>query len=377
MDKKPDNFVFPTQRNISRVLSGAMEAVGLASFCPDDKEILNFPNAKAAVVVLVDGLGSNLIDRYSGYTRFIRRLDEHKPLTSVVPSTTAAAITSLGTGLMPGEHAVVSYSLKTPHSYKNFSLIQWDDPRVDPRSWQKHDTLAERLGRTANDTVVIQPPSYVNSGLSLCALRSMPSACATYPHERVEETLKQIKNGKKLIYLYWGDVDKAGHAYGVGSLQWLNVLEECDSSIEQLRSLLPHDVLLILTADHGMINVGNRWDVAQESLLSCDVDLISGEERAVHIYTSQPRHVIERWKEFFQEKVWMLTREDAFSSGLFGHKYSDFSMRVSGDVIAFFTDDTCVVDNRTRIVHGKNYMVGVHGSLTSDEMLIPLYTYMG
>ena len=107
--------------------------------------------------------------------------------------------------------------------------------------------------------------------------------------DRVDACVYELM-GPALVYLYWGEVDKIGHHHGWGSWQWGDEVGSLDRELARLERMLPPDTLLIVTADHGMVDVdrAQRWDVARTPALADGVDLVAGEPRALHVHTSTP-----------------------------------------------------------------------------------------
>src|SRR5699024_9830365 len=134
------------------------------------------------------------------------------------------------------------------------------------------------------------------------ALRGAEYSPAQSLSQRVDTALSHLRDPEvDLVYLYWGQVDSAGHEHGWRSPQWAEELTHLDAELQRLDRLLPAGTLLVITADHGMVDVppGARIDVAEHQQMLQDVDLIGGEPRAVHVYTRPGRAegVLSRWQE--------------------------------------------------------------------------------
>ncbi len=375
----PASFLAPTERSTRASLSAALDAVGLTTASNGttsarDRAMLGLPQAERVCVVLVDGLGELNLAARSGHAANLRSWTHLEPLTTVAPSTTAAAITAVGTGELPGTTAMMSYSLRSPASGRNFSLIKWDDPALEPVRWQKAPTLFEQLGEAANACRLVQPRSYVGSGLTLCALRGAPAAPADTVDDRIAAAARELRRGASAVYLYWGEIDHAGHARGWLSEEWVSELEILDAALGRLARSVPRGTLIVLTADHGMVDVTERLDIGENPSLIRDVDLVSGEERGVHLYTSRPNEVAERWRDVLKEKSHVLTKAQATSSGLFGDMGSK-ALEVMGDVLVFQTGTLSLIHSRS-LEPNHSFMRGVHGSLTPEEMLVPLIVEM-
>ena len=375
----PADFLVPTRRSTRASLSAALDAVGLAtasngSTSAHDRELLGLPEAEKVCFILVDGLGALNLAARSGHASTLRSWTHLEHLTTVAPSTTAAAVTAVGTGELPGRTAMMSYSLRSPASGENFSLIKWEEPALEPVRWQTAPTLFEQLGERASACRLVQPHSYVGSGLTLCALRGAAAAPADTVDGRIAAAARELRGGASAVYLYWGEVDHAGHSRGWLSEEWVSELEVLDAALARLARSVPRGTLIVLTADHGMVDVTRRLDIAENPELVRDVELVSGEERGIHLYTDRPNEVAERWSDILGEDSWVLTRQEAASSGLFGTLGAK-ALEVMGDVLVFQTGTLSLIDSRLREPR-QSFMRGVHGSLTAEEMLVPLIVEM-
>lgn len=354
--------LLPGKENLAAVMPGVLAALGQSH-----SSSLQFPRATRACVVLVDGLGFSNLNERRGHAPNLRSLGTETAITTVVPSTTAAGISSFGTGLLPGRTAMGGYALRVPDTREVFNLIAWNSPAVDPRRWQCQPTFFESSDL---DLVKVHPKKFVDSGLTLAGLRGARTAVAEKLAQRVDTAVRELSTGADLVYLYWGDIDSTGHHAGWQSEAWIAQLEHFDAELGRLRRSLPRDTLLVVTADHGMIDVDDRLDIAGISALTTGVDVVAGESRAVHLYTAQPDEVAARWADYLGQRAWVVTLDDAERVGLFGPMTS-FARRVFGDVLVFAKDRLAIVDSRYQSP-GAIGLVGVHGSLTPQEMLVPL-----
>ncbi|MDO5025659.1 MAG: alkaline phosphatase family protein [Trueperella sp.] len=377
--------VLPRPGGIADILPAAMRATGLTPSplaLPDQQlmpgrapdwndgerlELLSFPAAARACVVLVDGLGINQLRARRGHIPHIRSLGLDDAITTVAPSTTAAGITSFATGQLPGRTGMAGYALRVPGTAKTFSLIAWDDPAVQPEQWQTVPTFFERLPASA--ARIIQPQKFVDSGLTLAALRGATTRVAETLPDRVSAAVSELRGETKLVYLYWGDLDSIGHKYGWQSEKWTAALETFDAEFGRLLRQVPPETLVILTADHGMVDVTERIDIAHNPALTAGVDCVAGESRAVHLYTDHPQEVAARWQQELGEKVWVMETDQAIARGIFGPTTGITRQRI-GSVLAFAQGTTAIVDSRYQSEKAIN-LIGVHGSLTAAEMEIP------
>ncbi len=330
---------------------------------------LGLEEAKAAVVILVDGLGLIPLMDHLGHARNLRGFrDQIHTAYSVVPSTTAAGITACGTGQLPGRTRMVGYSVL--HGERLFNLLAFTDG-IDPTQWQECPTFFEQLSAASVPCATILPAKFAGSGLTSAALRGARFVPATSWEERCQAAIDQIRSGTKLVYLYWSEIDAAGHAHGVGSSQWSDALEDFDAGLGRFLSSLPDDVRVVLTADHGMVNIDfdRLYNVAELSPLSQGVRAVAGETRAVHVHClpgTNELQVRNRWEEFLGEDAWVVGADEL--PELIG---TGPGLAESGDFVVFSRGRGGVVDSRTQSP-GAMTLIGVHGSLTPDEMLIPL-----
>jgi hypothetical protein len=329
------------------------------------------PTPRGIVLVLADGLGLENLAERAGHAPFISRSGPQEWRCGF-PSTTVASLGSLGTGLPPGSTALAGYSLRDPSTHRLATLIKWDTPTA-PQVWQPHRTLFERMDSAGRPATFIGEARFAGSALTAAALRGARFAPAPKSAKgRVDAAVACADGSDGLIYLYWGDLDKAGHAYGWQSAKWTEALEDLDLGLRQLVDRLPRGWEVWLTADHGMVDVtgATQWDVAKEPALAAGVDLVAGEARAVQLYTREPQAVADRWQTFLGEAAWVLTKAECARLELFGPLDSRVSDYV-GDVVVAMADRYTVVDSRSQ-GPGVLEMVGHHGSLTSREMRIPL-----
>lgn len=352
------------------------------------------PRARHAVVVLVDGLGARQLQRWGGHAPFLRSLRQpeqlHDPqvgpgevgVRCAFPSTTASNTASLGTGLPPGRHGLVGWQTRDPHSGVVFNHLSWEGG-PDPTRWQPHPTVFQAASAAGARVVQVSQGAFEHSGLTRSALRGTQYLAANSLDDRVRATLDCVSAAARqsgpptLVYCYISEVDKAGHVYGPGSWQWGHALEEVDAAVARIAAGLPAGVSLTVTADHGMVNAPHteRIDLAWYPELLDGVAAVGGEPRGVQLYTEPgaSADVRQSWARNLGEAAAVITREQALDLGLFaapGQVGPEVLPRI-GDVLALMRGSSTVVHTgqlRPRVLA----LVGHHGSLTAEEMLVPL-----
>lgn len=331
--------------------------------------------ARTAVVVLIDGLGSRLLRRRAAHARFLRSLlPEETLLSAGFPSTTANSLSSLATGMLPGAHGVVGYRLLDPDLGRVVNQLSGDD-EVDGRLWVPDATLFERLDAAGVDVVSLGEPKFVGRGLNRASMRGGRFRGSRTLEERIRHAVEEAKApGRRLVYLYWGALDKTGHGHGVDSWEWLEELEHLDGRLADLANGLPADSALAVTADHGMVDVphATRLDLADHPHLRAGVRAVGGEPRAVHLYAEPgaASDVASAFAETVGERGTVLTRSAAVAAGLFGPVRERNLPRI-GDVVVIAAGDFGIVDSETDSASALS-LIGHHGGVTGDELDIPL-----
>jgi predicted AlkP superfamily pyrophosphatase or phosphodiesterase len=338
---------------------------------------LQLGDSDRTCLLLIDGLGAQLIAQYANDLPVLSSLISHANLDSHFPSTTATNLASLGTGELPGVHGMLGYTVRVPRSGEPGRLLnalKWDD-RVDPLHWQKIPTLFERATAQGISVSNIAAKRYEASGFTQAALRGAKYLGANQIVDMVSETKRALKDPRSFAYVYMNQVDEAGHSDGVGSEKWLNALSVVCDLITRLIAELPQGTKIYITADHGMINVGKKIILGVENDLMENVTLVGGEPRARHIYISPgaENEVAARWAETLGTGVDIYLKEEAITQGLFGMDVSAESIDRMGDLIAVAQGDLVLLDPDRAAKEGA--MVGHHGGLTENERLIPLLSY--
>ncbi|MBF4766107.1 alkaline phosphatase family protein [Nocardioides islandensis] len=361
----------------SRSLADVVPAVGAAigvKVRPDVAEgALDLPEAPAYVVLLIDGLGARLLERYPDEAPYLSSLmATQQPGTAGVPTTTATSLSSFGTGLPPGAHGLVGFTSRIPGTDRLLNALFWDKS-VDPKQWQPHATAFTGLRLNGASVTVVNKREFRDSGLTVAAHRGADFVGADRVGERIAAAVAASRERPSLTYLYDGDLDWTGHRYGVDSEPWLQQLVMVDAQAEQLREALPPEVRLMVVADHGMVDSpsSHRVDVDREPDLRDGLVLMGGEARFRHLYcrTGADATVAATWTELLGDRAEVLTRDEAMMRGWFGAVEPAVLPRI-GDVLVACRGDHAVVS--TVDFAYESTLVGLHGSLTEDEMLIPM-----
>jgi hypothetical protein len=349
-----------------------------------------FRPIRRACLFLVDGMGRELIAQNPDTAPYLAGLLAGRSglvgpdgsgltLTAGFPSTTSTSLSSFGTGLPPGGHGMLGYKLRVPELGRLMNFLRWDQP-VDPLVWQPQETMFERFERAGVAVTHVSEPRFADTGLTRSVFRGASFAGADQGDERAVRALELLENGdRELVYLYYRDLDFTGHHSGVDSDGWREQLAYVDSLVRWLAERLPPDCALYVTADHGMIDIPDdrKIDVDTDWELRAGVALLGGEARARHVY-AQPgaaRDVLAIWSERLEGQAEVRSRERAIAEGWFGSEVEDSIAARIGDVVVAARSDWAITASKRETIESK--LVGMHGSMTAAEQLIPLLEVRG
>ena len=365
------------------VLPSAIAALGVDGF-PDALGLRErLPGVRRVAVVLIDGLGHRLLPVAAPVAPLIAdlvagRVGEVMELTSPFPSTTPVSLISLGTGAPPGQHGQVGFFLSIPGTDRVLDPLTWrDDP--DPGQWQPVPTQFTRAAAAGVQVSVASRPEFAGSGLTMAAYRGARYRPAANPDELVEQVLCGLTGAPALSYGYHPTVDFAGHVHGVDSPEWRAAVADVDALLSRLVDGLPHDGALLVTADHGQLNipVDHRFDLGTDPRLGAGLVKVSGEARVRYLHTrpGAATDVIDAWRAVLGPAASVLSRDEAVATGWYGSVSADHVARI-GDVVVVCHDRYAVLATgweRESIAK----LVGFHGSTTPEEMAVPLIIVRG
>ena len=333
---------------------------------------LKLPYGERIALLLVDGLGHDAVAKYGANFSSLSELHQSHTLHSTFPSTTATALATLGTGVLPGIHGMLGYTVRVPRSGEPGRLLnalKWDE-RVDPTVWQSQRTLYERTSEQGINSAYIGAKRYEGTGFSRATLRGAQYLGANRVDEMISHAKAALSQPRSFAYLYVNNLDHAGHNDGVGSDKWLDAFAFIDDLVRRLTQELPAGTHLLVSADHGMINVEEKMVLGQDNNLLTDVTLIGGEPRARHIYIREGavEDVMQRWKSVLGDKADIFTKNSV--TPLIGSDISRDSHERLGDLIVVPRAGLILIDPEREVQEGK--MIGHHGGTTQTEVEIPL-----
>jgi predicted AlkP superfamily pyrophosphatase or phosphodiesterase len=352
---------------IDRIMPSVGGAMGVAGF----ENELGLPEAPHYVVLLVDGMGQTLLNEHADAAPYLSSLRGIDDVVCGVPSTTVTSLTSLGTGLRAGAHGMVGYTSRVPETGARLNALKWDQP-IDARTWQRHPTVLERLQEAGVAASSVNEARFAQTGLTLCSQRGVPFHGISSVWERLDVLIDLTEAAPRTVtYAYESRLDHTGHADGCTSPQWREMLSTIDGELSHLSQELPDDAVLLVTADHGMVDLPHegRFDVDDHPRLLDDVELLAGEARFRHVYTrpGSADDVAQRWAAELGDRAVVSTQEGL--EEWFGPVAPEVAGRI-GDVVVAALGDFAVFSSREFAIEMK--MTGFHGSITEPELRIPV-----
>ncbi|MGN6794624.1 MAG: alkaline phosphatase family protein [Streptosporangiaceae bacterium] len=360
--------------SLDALATSVLASLGVA----DEPNPLQLPEAERVCLLLVDGLGWELLSAHPAAAPFLSELAmTAAPLTAGFPATTATSLGTLGTGRPPGQHGLLGYQVAIPGSGGLLNALRWD-ASVDPLQWQPGSTIFERAAADGVSTFRAAPGAFRKTGLSVAAMRGAQYLASDTLGALVSRSAAALAGASPaLAMVYYGDLDATGHVLGCGTDAWQYQLAHVDKLAEQLAAAVPHGTVLHITADHGMTDVppADRVDVDAQPELRDGLALLGGEPRARHLYCrpGAAEDVLRAWSAVLGDRAWVASREQAIADGWFGPVDGAFQARI-GDVIAAPSGPSAIV--ATRAEPRESALVGMHGSLTQADQLVPLLTIM-
>ncbi|MEU9762026.1 nucleotide pyrophosphatase/phosphodiesterase family protein [Streptomyces sp. NPDC047985] len=333
-------------------------------------------------VFLIDGLGWEQVRAHPEEAPFLHSLlatsrgGTGRPVTAGFPATTATSLASVGTGRPPGEHGLPGYTVRDPATGELMNQLRWQ-PWTPPAVWQPHPTVFALADAAGVHTAQVSAPAFERTPLTQVALSGGTFLGRLTGEERMDVAAERLAAGdRSLVYTYYSEVDANGHRFGVDSDAWRGQLMHVDSLARRLAEQLPPRSALYITADHGMIDIPfderSRIDFDEDWELRAGVALLGGEGRARHVYAvpGAENDVLAVWREVLGEQFWVASRDEAIEAGWFGPTIDERVHGRIGDVVAAAHDDV-VITASVNEPH-ESAMVGMHGSMTPAEQLVPL-----
>lgn len=367
--------------SLAEVVPSILAALGEPGF----EDAFGLGELSAACLFLVDGLGWEPLTRGVPEAPFLSEAAAGaRSITTGFPSTTVASFASLGTGLPPSRHGMVGYTVAVSGYDRPMNVLRWSlsggGPAVDlraelpPEEFQPEQTVFERAASHGLQVVTLGNQEHARSGLTRATLRGATYMPVYSPGDVAAAAGEELRGGTPLVCAYYPGLDFTGHLRGPNSDAWALELGHVDRIASDIADRLPPGAAMIVTGDHGMVEVldEQKVELGSHPELMEGVRMIAGEPRARYVYArpGAEADVLAAWADVLSDRMWVVSREQAIADGWFGPGVPDRVRPRIGDVIAAAREPVAVVQRESDGLMAA--LIGHHGSLTPAEQLVPL-----
>ena len=326
-------------------------------------------DATSVVLLVLDGLGANEVDARPQILRELAAMDGTQ-ITTVAPSTTSTALTSIATGLAPAQHGILGFRMLVGDDVLN--VLRWQTqarPAPDPFTVQRHDAF---LGRPVP---VVTRLEFRDSGFSQAHLRGSSFVGWKTVATLVEHCRRLVASGEKFVYAYYPGIDEVAHAYGLHDEFYAGELASADLLVGNLLDVLPAETVLLVTADHGQVHLfPESWIEIDELHPMIAVQAGDGRFRYLHARKGMAADLLAAAHERLDDVAWVVSRRELLDSGWIGSGATGTVPGRIGDVVLAAREPVAFVDPA---LPRERLLLSAHGSLTPEEMYVPLRAARG
>jgi predicted AlkP superfamily pyrophosphatase or phosphodiesterase len=335
-------------------------------------------HARQVVLLVVDGLGWEQLRARPHLAPTLTGAEGiDRAITSVAPTTTACALTSITTGRRPCHHGLLGYRLALDDEILN--VLRWtvgsghvrDVRRTVPAHRFQPCPSFEGSDRPVP---VVSREEFGGTGFTAAHLGNSPLRGYKVLSSMPVEVGNLLRAGDPFVYAYYDGIDKVAHGSGLGELYDAE-LRAVDRLVSDLAAELPSGAVLVVTADHGQLDVGPRVELLGRDVMAM-VRLLSGEGRFrwLHARPGAVEELLAALIDRYGDSSWVVTRDELVDGGLFGGPLDDRLAARLGDVALLPHAPIAFLDPADT---GESRLHSRHGSLTDDELLVPLLALAG
>ena len=317
------------------------------------------------VLLVLDGLGWDQLQERLALAPTMAGMEGGR-ICTVAPSTTACALTSISTGLSPGEHGIVGYRMVVNDSILN--VLRWATPDGDMRKVVPPTSIQSAAPFGAERPPVVTRAEFAHSGFTLAHLNQTRLTPYRMASTLVTEVGRLVGTGEPFVYAYYEGIDKVSHEYGLAD-HYDAELRATDRLVADLLDTLPTGATLVVTSDHGQVDVGDNVITPAADVLR-HVRLQSGEARFrwLHARSGQSDALLDAATAHHADTAWVVSLEQIEAEQWLG-KLTPAAAGRLGDVALVAREPVAFDDPNDS---GPYHLIGRHGSLTSAEMWVPL-----
>jgi predicted AlkP superfamily pyrophosphatase or phosphodiesterase len=295
------------------------------------------------------------------------------PITTVAPSTTATALTSLTTGKAPARHGVVGYRVRVLED-EVLNVLRWSTAAGDARQRVPPESVQRLEPFLGTKPPVVTRGEFADSGFSRAHLAGSPHSGWRYPSTIAVRVRQLVNEGHDFVYAYYPGVDSVAHEFGFGD-EYDAELAAADRIVGAVRDALPATAALVVVSDHGQVEVGDALvpieaDVARLTVLQSG----EGRFRWLHAGPGLADRLLAVASERYGSVAWVRSRDQVVADGWFGGEPDAAGLHRLGDVALVAHEPVAFVDPADT---GGSALRCRHGSLTPAEMFVPLLAGRG
>jgi hypothetical protein len=328
--------------------------------------------ARSVVLLVVDGLGWRAFGDAPDALPTLRGFEGFE-ISTVLPATTASALTSITTGTAPGTHGLFGYRMRYDDVVLN--NLRWQteprrSPTPDPEWVQRRSPFRGR------SVPVVAKAEHEGSGFSVAHLRGADFVGWREPNDIVEHCARLVEHEAPFVYAYYPGIDEVAHEFGLHDGAYAHEMSRVDALVGRLRDALPSDCALVVTADHGQVHLEpDAWVELGAELLAL-VDQQAGDARCRFLYarTGAARDLASGCRERFGAMAWVATRRELLDAGAFGPLAAGSIAGRIGDVVLMPRAEVGFVDPA---LLRETSLRSAHGAPTRAEMQVPLLAARG
>jgi predicted AlkP superfamily pyrophosphatase or phosphodiesterase len=320
--------------------------------------------ASAVFLLLLDGLGWNTLEENRPRLPNLFGL-EGRVITTAVPSSTASALTSVTTGLTPAEHGIVGYRMRVGPEI--FNVLAWLIPGGRP---PEIDQIQPHPGFLGKQVPALTRAEFLKSPFSHAHMRGARMIGWRATSTLLEHCRRLAASGETFVYVYYDGIDVVAHGYGLTSGFFEAELIAADRLVGELLDVLPEEVALVVASDHGQVHVGRKGWLGLEPLEHL-ISAYGGDGRFRFLYAKPgaEAELTEAATDLWGERAWVFSKMRLIEEGWLGPTPEPWVADRIGDVVLAARDDVAFIDPTN--LREVNLIAG-HGSITPDEMLVPL-----
>ena len=361
-------IVYPNyQESLANLSNSILKYYGLKTYHESLKEldtILQEKEYKNIVLILYDGMGSNLLKRNLAENSFLNQ-NKIRDIYAVFPPTTTASTTSVLTGKYPNEHGWLGWDLYFKE--KDRVITMFTNKYKDTDIEVSQDNISEK---TYPYESILKKIATKLKTVGLFPFKETKYKDLKEMHQKIEQVCKE--KAPHFIYAYYDNPDYTMHRKGTLSKEAIEVFQDINKETEDLCKKLK-DTFVIVIADHGHINSNYITLKEYPELFDCLERDISIEARACSfkIKRGKKKQFVEQFQRNFSKDFLLFSKEEVIQKKLFGLGKNNLHFQeVIGDYLAIAIQDKYFRYDE----NGKKY-ISMHAGLTEDEMLVPLIVY--